>query len=893
MGSFTLNGAQKSLAAEDHRPLLESLRDEHGLTGTKMVCGAGVCGACTVLVDGVPAVSCLLACSAVAGRSVTTIEHIGAAGLHPVQKAFMAHDALQCGFCTPGFVVEAVAFVDAWRAAHGSTPPTREVIAAALSGHLCRCGAYAGIYRAVADACAGLFDGVEPAPARVEARAKVTGAAKYTVDIAHPGQLEGAILRAPLAHGRIARIDCAPALGLAGVVAAIPLLAVGDIVRYHGQDVAAVAAIDLATAKRALALIRVDYEARPAVIGYDAARAAGATLVYPGLLKNPPNAAEGPMLPTPWRGNVRGPSGAFSLNPKLARRLIGAARAQADPLLIEGVWRTDAQCHTSFEPHACVARFDGDALTVHLSTQAAAHTAGLIAKRCGIAPAKVRVIAEHVGGGFGSKIAITGETIAAVALAKAAKAPVRVVFDRHEELSVAGYRPGAELRVALLAGPAGDLKALSIRTTSDTGVGVNSTIATLARLMYTAEAKKLVDFDAVSHLPPGAPFRGPGGPVLCFALEQAVDAAAEKLGVDPIALRQRWDGDANRQRLYAWAASQPLWRERRPSGEQTGRMRRGIGVAAANWLYWWQSDTEMELAVRGGRLVASTATQDMGTGSRSVIAATVAGAFGLEAGEIEVKLGDSQLPLGPMSGGSRTTATVVPAALAAAAMLQKVLRRQTRGQLGDNAPWREVLAASPDIAVKAGRPEDNARASPGVLSPLAPVGMMGTVFDWILRRFAGINTGRGATGAVVIAEVEVDTLLGHVRVTRIAEGLAVGRPQAPLLARSQVEGSIIQGIGYALYEARQLDMATGAVLTAGLEDYRIPGIADTPEMLIHFDEGGFDHVPGGGVGIGEIATLPVAAACANAIHNAIGRRPYELPVGAGRLLGLIDTGRRA
>ena len=234
--------------------------------------------------------------------------------------------------------------------------------------------------------------------------------------------------------------------------------------------------------------------------------------------------------------------------------MIADARRRSDPLLVEGTWRTEAQCHTSFEPHAAVARFDGDHLIVHLSTQAASHIAGGIAKRFGLAADKVRVIAEHVGGGFGSKIGVTAETIAAVSLARAAKAPVRVAFDRHEELSAAGYRPGAEMAVALLPSASGGLKALSIKATADTGVGISSAIAMLGRMIYTAEAKELLDYDAVSNLAPGAPFRGPGGPVLCFALEQAVDEAADRLKVDPIALRQRWDGDANRRRLYAWAA---------------------------------------------------------------------------------------------------------------------------------------------------------------------------------------------------------------------------------------------------------------------------------------------------------------------------------------------------
>src|SRR5881392_28849 len=207
MSTMTINGRVEPLPDDPESLLVDVVRDSLNLTGTKLVCGAGVCGACTVLVDGVPVVSCLMPACAAAGKSVTSVEGIGAEKLHPVQKAFMVHDALQCGFCTPGFIVEAAAFHDRWRAAKGTATPSREEIGAALSGHLCRCGAYEGIYSAVAAACAGQFDGREFAPPRVEAREKVTGAAKYTVDIRHDGQLEGVILRSPHAHARIDELD--------------------------------------------------------------------------------------------------------------------------------------------------------------------------------------------------------------------------------------------------------------------------------------------------------------------------------------------------------------------------------------------------------------------------------------------------------------------------------------------------------------------------------------------------------------------------------------------------------------------------------------------------------------------------------------------------------------
>src|SRR3954469_17742987 len=170
MSTTTINGRLAALPDDPDALLIDVVRDASHLTGAKLVCGAGVCGACTVLVDGAPVASCLMPARAAADKSVTTVEGIGAAKLHPVQKAFMAHDALQCGFCTPGFIVEAAAFHDRWRATAGSMAPSREEIGAALAGHLCRCGAYEGIFRAVTEACAGRFDGEDIVSPRIEAR---------------------------------------------------------------------------------------------------------------------------------------------------------------------------------------------------------------------------------------------------------------------------------------------------------------------------------------------------------------------------------------------------------------------------------------------------------------------------------------------------------------------------------------------------------------------------------------------------------------------------------------------------------------------------------------------------------------------------------------------------
>ena len=895
MSTMTINGKLAPLPDDPDALLVDVVRDALDLTGTKLVCGAGVCGACTVLVDGEPAVSCLMPAGSAANKSITTVEGIGVKALHPVQKAFMAHDALQCGFCTPGFIVESVAFCDSWRAAKGTAMPSREEIGAALSGHLCRCGAYDGIFRAVADACAGRFDGNDILPPRMEARDKVTGAAKYTVDIRHDGQLEGVILRSPFAHARIGELDLAPARAIDGVSAVISLLGDDRIVRYVGDPIAAIAASDRKTALAAIAAIKLDGNRLPSAVGLDEARRADAPVVFEkSARKKAGNVSEGGGAPAPWKGNIRGPSAAFSRKPKQVRSWVDGARAANNPLLVEGTFRTGTQQHACLEPHAAVARFDGDRLTVHASTQAVFHLMELIAKRFKLDHDKVRVIADHVGGGFGSKASLGMETIAAIELARATGAPVRVAYDRHEELSVTGYRPATEIKIALLPSEQGELKALSLTAHADTGAATNSTIAALARLIYPAEAKELADFDVISNLPAGAPFRGPGGPPMAFALEQAIDEAALRMNVDPIALRKRWDPDPNRQRLYDWALDLDVWRNRKPLASQNGRYRRGVGVATGYWLYLWQPGSKVEVAVKGGRLIASTATQDIGTGTRSVIANTVAREFGLEPHEVEVRIGDSKLPEGPGSGGSRVTASVIPPTLLAIEQLKASIQQNAKRQPvpGSNAPWREMLAASPDLSASSVRPEDSRQTAPGVQSPLKQAGFMGMIFGWMMRRFSNLAIGAGVPSSVQVVEVEVDTWLGHVRVVNAHTGIAVGKIAAPALARSQAAGSVIQGIGYALYEAREVDPRTGDVLSGGMEDYRIPGIADTPVIDVHFDQAGFDHVLGGSVGIGEVATVPTSPAVANAIHNATGVRLTELPIRPDRLVAALK-GRAA
>ncbi|HVH98113.1 MAG TPA: 2Fe-2S iron-sulfur cluster-binding protein [Enhygromyxa sp.] len=322
----TINGELTSLRVGADESALQVVRERIGLTGCKLGCGHGACGACTMQLDGTPVATCLLPAVKLEGRSVKTIEGIGIgdASLHPIQRAFMAEDALQCGYCTPGFVVEAAAFHDRWRAERGTTAPTREQVAAALSGHLCRCGAHAAIHRAVIGACSGMYDQAPEHGPRVDALAKVTGAAKYTVDVAPEGVLIAKVLRSVFAHAIVRRIDWSEALALPGVHGAIELTKVGHKVRFSGQEVVALAAEDADTAIEALSKVRVDYEWLEPAIGIDAALGPNAPLVYDNkkTRKRAPNENEMPLLPESWNGNLRGPFAVFHHHPGRARRRV-------------------------------------------------------------------------------------------------------------------------------------------------------------------------------------------------------------------------------------------------------------------------------------------------------------------------------------------------------------------------------------------------------------------------------------------------------------------------------------------------------------------------------------------------------------------------------------------
>lgn len=871
-----VNGTPFEARVGDDESALHFVRERCGLTGAKPGCGHGACGACAVTVDGRPVASCLLPAAHLHGKRVHTVE--GFAELHPVQRAFMAEDALQCGYCTPGFVVEAAAFTDAWRAGHGAAEPSREVIAKALSGHLCRCGAYPQIYAAVAAACRGEHDATDPIPPRAEARAKVTGAAKYTVDQHLDGMIVGRILRSPHASAVIQSLDLEPARRVPGVRAVVRLATGIGTVRYVGQELAAVAADDEESLRAGLAAIAIDYDVRAPVMTVEDARAAGAPLVYEKRArKGVPNANESPLFGGGWEGNARTSDASLLAHPRDADRAIEAARAGAGRL-IEATYAIGSQVHTPLEPRGCVASWDGARMIVYTSTQSVHLLAADVAELYDLKVAQIEVHAEHVGGAFGSKVGLQMEHRAAVELTLACKLPVKVVLDRTEELTVGGSRPAVTIDLALASDADGAMAAVVGTSTANSGAAVGGGVGWHLRVSYGKASRHLTDVDVATNAAPSKPFRGPGGPAAFFAYESMMDEHAAAAGIDPLALRQRWDENPVRTRLYSKLAEIPLWRDRPAAGADKGRHRRGVGLASAGWMYLVHGVSQVRLDTGGHGLLFSTAAQDMGNGTRSMLAHAAASAMDLAPSDVEVRVGHSTDVPAPYSAGSRTTASLAPSAKVVArqamdALFEAALRAfgppctRVPGGVevaGEHLPWPVLARRLPAMTFVANRPRDPG----GYFFPFA---------------FDGTHIGNGLNGCVAVTEVEVDTRLGRARALRNWTGIGCGELVAPVIARSQVQGAVVQGISHALYEERVLDRATGHVLTHDLEQYHLLGLGDTPEIDVYFDTEPWEGTLGP-IGISEVAGIGQPAALANAVFNATGARARTLPLRLDRVL---------
>ena len=720
---------------------------------------------------------------------------------------------------------------------------------------------------------------------RQDARAKVTGAVRYTVDVKLPGMLHARVLRSPLPNARVQSIDAATAARQPGVRAVLSIAPKDAILRYVGAPVAAIAASTPEAADAALRLIRVDYAPLPFVVDPDAARRPDAALVYqPGeqpslAVAEIPVASDLPLI-----GNVRGPDTQGS------RGDIAQGFAQAE-VTIEGEYRTQTQTHCCMEPHAIVADWRADGLTVWISTQFTAGVRHELAQSFGLKLSQVRVKVAAMGGGFGSKSQLGPYGRYAVMLSRQAQAPVRLVFDREEEQLDSGNRPATWQHLRIGARRDGSLTAISLVEYGTAGVGVSAGVGNFAQTLYACPNFAAAQHDVFINAGRGSAMRGPGNTPGAFAMEQAIDELADKLGLDPLALRDRIDPSPVRREERRLGAQRVAWDRRHKPGADAGRIKRGLGVAQSLWGANIYTNASCEVRVmRDGSVAVLSSVQDLGTGIGTILAQVVAEELGLQPEDITLHIGDTDFPAGPPSHGSRTTASMTPPARTAAWKVKQLLFRQVAPKL-EVAP-EQLTASNGRIAVR----NDPSR---GMTFRAAAAGLRTDQisvtearrddYGGFRRRMGDAAVAQTDIGGVQFAAVAVDTETGAIRVERVVAVQDCGRPINPKLLESQVQGGVLMGISYALLEQRIIDRNTGHVMNANLEQYKLVGPREAPPIEVVLLENYQGQSATDAYGIAEPANIATAPAIANAVFNATGVRLRTLPMTQAVVLAALGT----
>ena len=703
---------------------------------------------------------------------------------------------------------------------------------------------------------------------RQDGAARASGAARYTVDVSLAGMLHTAVLRSPVAHGRVQALSVEAARSCLGVRAvrapdsqlslttSHPLFT--EEPQYAGQPIAAVAADTLPQARAALEALAPQIEPLPHIVDPDEA------------LREQRFTSSGPEETS--RGDVE-------------------AALAASEVRVELELETPGQLQTALEPHAAVASWqEDDELTVWLSTQGMFAAREELARSFGLSRSQVRVISEFVGGGFGAKQGAGFEGLVAAELARVTGRPVRLVNDRHAEQLDGGRRAASRQTVRLGARRDGTLTAIDADAVVAMGRGgwVPPVLVPAATLYGCADVRTMT-FPVKTNLRAQNAFRAPGVMEGTAALEQAIDELAGACGLDPLELRRRNHVEADQASglpysskhllaCYDRAAELAGWSEREElRASSPDGLLRGLGCATQIW--WGGGGPPSHATVRldaEGRARVVTGIQDIGTGTLTSARIVAAEELGLPLEWVRVAGGDTQPNLyGPIAGGSQTTPSVMPAVRSASAKVRKQLLRLA----GD-----VYEIAAEDLELRDGR----IRSRDGgldvevteVTSKLGDATIDGS-------GSRGPNPGgfRVHTFGCQIAQVLVDPATGEVRVERIVAVHDVGRIVNALGASSQVEGGVLQGMAFALSEELVVDPTTGVPVNAHLDDYKLPTIADTPEIVVDFAHVPDANLPNlGAKGLGEPPIIPTAAAIANAFAHATGRRSRALPLTRARVL---------
>jgi xanthine dehydrogenase YagR molybdenum-binding subunit len=716
---------------------------------------------------------------------------------------------------------------------------------------------------------------------RYDGLAKATGRARYTSDVQLPGMLYAKFVNATMPHAKVVSIDTSAAEKYPGVRAVHVIQHVlGNavlrnpaldpvkypVVRYAGQPVAAVAATTPAAAEEAAALVKVRYEAIPFVVDEVKARAPDAPKVFPGAADEAGSAGGGGG-PSDVRqtGNIHGPS-------VHRRGEIDEGFEDAD-VVVEGHYVTQVQTHSALETHGVVADWKPELLTVWASTQGTASVREELAGFFKIPLTQVRVITEFMGGGFGAKFGAGNPGVVAAALSKKTGAPVRLMLDREEEHLSVGNRPSSDQTLRIGAKQDGTITAIHLVAYGTAGCGTGAGCSGPASNLYKTASLHTEESDVFINAGPASAMRAPGHPQGAFALEQTIDELAAKLNMDPIDLRDKADEHPVRRVERQVVRESDLWKSRKPvAGASQGPIKRGVGLGQSVWYRFVSMNSSAEVRIhKDGSLEVLSAVQDIGSGVKTVMAQILAEQFGVAPAQIAVKVGDTQYPEGPNSGGSVTTLSLTPAVRDAAWQASQKF-------LSDIAP--ALGTTSDDLALVDGE----VRSRSGKVAPIsfrrAAAKMTTSQIAVQAKRIPDYDPKKYLTyGGVDVAEVEVDTELGRIHVRRVLSVHDCGRPMNPAQVISQINGGIIQGISYTLLENRLLDPVYGLMVNPDLEQYKIIGAREIPDIDVRLVEAYIGQSSTDASGIGEAAgVVSIGAAIGNAVYNAIGVRIRQTPM---------------
>ena len=691
---------------------------------------------------------------------------------------------------------------------------------------------------------------------RLDGPDKVAGRAKYSFDINRPGMIFGKIVRSPHPHARVTAVDLSDARRAPGVKAALvwkePGTTATSEVRYQGEPVAAIAAETEEQAIDAARLVKVTYDVLEHVASEQQAMASDAPVVFQG-------------------GNTR--KGAAQETGDLDAGFKAAAH------IVEQTYATHVITHVCMESHGCVCEWDGDKLTAWVSTQGVHGTKDGFAQGLKIPGANVRVITQYMGGGFGSKFGPDAQGLICAQLAKQAGVPVKLFLDRKEEHLDTGNRPSAFAKIRAGVSADGKLTAFDGQSWGTGGAGATSNFP--LPYIYQFPNRRRVHTDVYINAGQQRAMRAPGHPQGCFLTEILMDELADRVRMDPVEFRIKnlpaaapnaaW-GDYFTQGAKAFG-----WERRHVTGDPTpGPIKNGFGVSAHQWGGGGRGGRAHCDITSDGSVVMKVGTQDLGTGTRTIVAMLTAETLGLPVSAVKPEIGDTMYPVCGASGGSTTAASISPAIRIAAGRARDQVFAKAAPQLGVSADM--LVAEGGRIYVKGNTSKGMTWKDACKLIGTEPISIDAEWEDGLS------STG---TSGVQFTEVDVDIETGIVKVKRILTvqdcGLIVDR----LTAESQIYGGIVGSLNFALFEDRILDRVTGQMVNPNMESYLLAGMSDIPKIDIMLVDTPLQRSRGV-IGIGEPPTVSTASSIANAVRNATGATVRSLPLHPHRILAAIE-----